>query len=64
MRWCLVLPPSPLPLHLEELSIKLLRSLAKSKPISISSPRPLSLPLKELYNGQCFSSLITQSPNL
>lgn len=51
-------------LHLEELSIKRLRGLAKSEPISISSPRLQSLSLKELYNGQCFSSLITQSPSL
>ncbi|KAL5201174.1 hypothetical protein ABZP36_035528 [Zizania latifolia] len=51
-------------LHLEELSIKRLRGLAESEPIAVSGLRLQSLCLKELYNGQCFSSLITQSPNL
>ncbi|CAD6219923.1 unnamed protein product [Miscanthus lutarioriparius] len=51
-------------LHLEELSVKRLRGLAESEPISVSGPRLQSLSLKELYNGQCFSYLITQSPNL
>lgn len=51
-------------LHLEELSVKRLRGLAESEPISVSSPRLQSLSLKDLYNGQCFSCLITQSPNL
>ncbi|KAL5206419.1 hypothetical protein ABZP36_034628 [Zizania latifolia] len=51
-------------LHLEELSIKRLRGLADSEPVAFSGLRLQSLCLKELYNGQCFSSLITQSPNL
>uniref|UniRef100_A0A0E0AZH1 Uncharacterized protein n=1 Tax=Oryza glumipatula TaxID=40148 RepID=A0A0E0AZH1_9ORYZ len=51
-------------LHLEELSIKRLRGLAQSEPVAVSSLRLHSLCLKELYNGQCFSSLITNSPNL
>ncbi|CAL5090465.1 unnamed protein product [Urochloa decumbens] len=51
-------------LQLEELSIKRLRGLADSEPIAASGPRLQSLSLKELYNGQCFSCLITQSPNL
>lgn len=51
-------------LQLEELSVKRLRGLAESEPITISGPRLRSLSLKELYNGQCFSCLITQSPNL
>lgn len=51
-------------LHLEELSVKRLRGLAESEPISVSSPRLQSLSFKDLYNGQCFSCLITQSPNL
>uniref|UniRef100_A0A0D9XBC0 Uncharacterized protein n=1 Tax=Leersia perrieri TaxID=77586 RepID=A0A0D9XBC0_9ORYZ len=51
-------------LHLEELSIKRLRGLAESEPIAVSGLRLQSLCLKDLYNGQCFSSLITKSPNL
>ncbi|XP_037433872.1 F-box protein At1g47056-like [Triticum dicoccoides] len=50
--------------QLEELSVKRLRGLADSEPITVSSPRLQSLALKELYNGQCFSCLITCSPNL
>ncbi|KQJ86909.1 hypothetical protein BRADI_4g08400v3 [Brachypodium distachyon] len=50
--------------QLEELSVKRLRGLANSEPVAISGPRLQSLSLKELYNGQCFSCLITQSPNL
>jgi hypothetical protein len=50
--------------QLEELSVKRLRGLAGSEPISISGPRLHSLSLKELYNGQCFSCLITESSNL
>ncbi|VAI30700.1 unnamed protein product [Triticum turgidum subsp. durum] len=50
--------------QLEELSVKRLRGLADSEPITVSSPRLQSLALKELYNGQCFSCLITRSPNL
>jgi hypothetical protein len=50
--------------QLEELSVKRLRGLAGSEPIAISGPRLNSLLLKELYNGQCFSCLITQSSNL
>ncbi|KAL6600473.1 hypothetical protein ACP70R_045273 [Stipagrostis hirtigluma subsp. patula] len=49
---------------LEELSIKRLRGLADSEPLAVSGPRLQSLSLKELYNGQCFASLITHSPNL
>ncbi|WVZ64015.1 hypothetical protein U9M48_013601 [Paspalum notatum var. saurae] len=51
-------------LQLEELSVKRLRGLADSEPITVSGPRLHSLYLKELYNGQCFSCLIIQSPNL
>uniref|UniRef100_A0A0E0JWS5 Uncharacterized protein n=1 Tax=Oryza punctata TaxID=4537 RepID=A0A0E0JWS5_ORYPU len=51
-------------LHLEELSIKRLCGLTQSEPVVISSLHLHSLCLKELYNGQCFSSLITNSPNL
>ncbi|XP_062194313.1 F-box protein At1g47056-like [Phragmites australis] len=51
-------------LQLEELSVKRLRGLAHSEPIAVSGPRLQFLSLKDLYNGQCFSCLITQSPNL
>ncbi|GJN40074.1 hypothetical protein PR202_gb29241 [Eleusine coracana subsp. coracana] len=50
--------------QLEEISVKRLRGLAGSEPIALSGHRLQSLSLKELYNGQCFSCLITQSPNL
>lgn len=50
--------------QLEELSVKRLRGLADTEPITVSGPRLQSLSIKELYNGQCFSCLITQSPNL
>ncbi|XP_047048733.1 F-box protein At1g47056-like [Lolium rigidum] len=50
--------------QLEELSVKRLRGLANSDPITVPGPRLQSLSMKELYNGQHFSCLITSSPNL
>ncbi|KAJ4815619.1 F-box protein [Rhynchospora pubera] len=55
--------------HLEELSVKRLRGLSDSNaspPVSaeIVARSLRAVCLKELYNGQCFSTVISNSPNL
>ncbi|KAG6385026.1 hypothetical protein SASPL_153850 [Salvia splendens] len=53
---------------LEELSVKRLRGIRDGEGFEISpglaGPRLRSIKLKKLYNGQCFSRLITETNNL
>ncbi|KAG6383430.1 hypothetical protein SASPL_156816 [Salvia splendens] len=53
---------------LEELSVKRLRGIKDGEGYElnpgVAGPRLRSLKLKKLYNGQCFSRLVTESKNL
>ncbi|KAK1629612.1 hypothetical protein QYE76_003927 [Lolium multiflorum] len=55
---------SSCPLRIDAMVRNVIRGLASSDPITVPGPRLQSLSMKELYNGQHFSCLITSSPNL